>query len=194
MDKFLQLLFLLLVPVALPVFIYMFKTAKASRFEALLAAAAAGIVSIPATLLVAPFAPFFVSFAVFTAVYGQAFRQAIFWCGVFAALVFALAVTIPYHYQGYKELGIMCATEWSERCGPGRGLGITQFGPVSIYSYILTFPFGRVYLFLAVVAICAGKVSRNLSVDIMTKILPLGFICFCYLEFDQFKIINDVME
>jgi hypothetical protein len=194
MNKLAMLLFFALV-VALPVYIVVTKRLDVRPLAALTFAVASSILAIPLAMLTSAFAPFYVPYLVLTELKKAERRTALAWSGIAMMAVFAITITFPFHFQGYKELGINCMKVFSDDCGPGKGLGITQYDIPNIYSYALTFQsLGYVYLFTAGLAAIFGKFTKNPFIDYTAKFVVVGFIAFTFLEFDQYEIINSVME
>jgi hypothetical protein len=179
--------------VAVPSYIAMTKLGGANPLVAASFSAALSLFALPAATLTVPFAPLYFTFATMTATDKFGTRKALAWAGIVAIAVFAIAITIPFHFQGYKELASKCSS--GAYCGPGRGLGITQFQIPGMYSYILTFyEVGYVYLLATSFAVIAGQFTKNQIVDYSTKFASLGFVAFTLFEFNQYQIINVVME
>jgi len=126
---------------------------------------------------------------------GRTYSQVMIYVGLFYILIYAVSVSIPFHFQGYNEL-------LAERCfrnGPlsGDGLGWHKYSVINLFGYALSFrESGYAWLSFALAFVVFGEsFVGNKKVNLAIKFILLLTVCGMLGELESYSLtINQVLE
>jgi hypothetical protein len=129
----------------------------------------------------------------------QVFNRILPYVGASILGLFALSVTIPFHFQGFVNLLSKC--EWFENdlsCPhapygdpTGDGIGLSRLPGLDVLSYAWTVGFGLPTLTLAAIAVFCGKFTERRPIDMILKSGLLAFAVFSASRLYKYGVIAD---
>jgi hypothetical protein len=144
------------------------------------------------TLAIAPLSLPFAALSTFTSIDR---RTTLGWSVFCALAVFAIAVTLPYHFGGYRELAESCAINRTSACSHTKGFGLTKYYFPGMYSYVLTFKeFGYPFLGINGLIALGASFSRHGAIDYIARAILAAFAVYSVYAFESYSIINRVLE